>query len=203
MFLWSALAHLIALTSPGPDTAIVLRQVSLYGRSEGIKASIGIGFGIYIHCLLAVNGISIIIISNEFYKLIISIIGSVYIFYLGLSMFLNRQQENELACHDKPKYKNSLLMGLITNIFNIKAFLFFVSLFTIIIESLDGIYFYLYPIYFSLMSSLWFILLSLLVTNSNNKSFNIYSNKYISLALSFVLCLIGLFILLKSIYEYF
>ena len=67
MFLWSALAHLIALTSPGPDTAIVLRQVSLYGRSEGIKASIGIGLGIYIHCLLAVNGISIIIISNEFY----------------------------------------------------------------------------------------------------------------------------------------
>ena len=202
MFLWSALAHLIALTSPGPDTAIVLRQVSLYGRAEGIKASIGIGFGIYIHCLLAVNGISIIIISNEFYKLIISIIGSVYIFYLGLSMFLNRQQENELASNDKPKYNNSLLMGLITNIFNIKAFLFFVSLFAIIMESLDGAYFYLYPIYFSLMSSLWFILLSFLVTTSN-KRFNIYSNKYISLALSFVLCLIGLFILLKSIYEYF
>ena len=203
MFLWSALAHLIALTSPGPDTAIVLRQVSLYGRLEGIKASIGIGFGIYIHCLLAVNGISIIIISNEFYKLIISIIGSIYIFYLGLSMFLSRQQENESVSHDKPKYNNSVLMGLITNIFNIKAFLFFVSLFAIIMESLEGIYFYLYPIYFSLMSSLWFILLSFLVTTSNNKRFNIYSNKYISFVLSFILCLIGLFILLKSIYEYF
>ena len=203
MFLWSALAHLIALTSPGPDTVIVLRQVSLYGRSEGIKASIGIGFGIYIHCLLAVNGISIIIISNEFYKFVISIIGSVYIFYLGLSIFLSRQQENESVSHDKPKYNNSILMGLITNIFNIKAFLFFVSLFAIIMENLDGIYFYLYPIYFSLMSSLWFILLSFLVTTSDNKRFNIYSNKYISFALSFILCLIGLYILLKSIYEYF
>ena len=70
MFLWSALAHLIALTSPGPDTAIVLRQVSMHGRSEGIKASIGIGFGIYAHCLLAINGISLIILSNDFYKLI-------------------------------------------------------------------------------------------------------------------------------------
>ncbi len=37
MFIWSALAHFIALTSPGPDTAIVLRQVSLYGRKEAIK----------------------------------------------------------------------------------------------------------------------------------------------------------------------
>jgi hypothetical protein len=28
MFIWSAIAHFIALTSPGPDTAIVIRQVS-------------------------------------------------------------------------------------------------------------------------------------------------------------------------------
>ena len=57
MFIWSALAHLVALTSPGPDTAIVIRQVSLYGKNEGIKTSLLIGIGIYIHCLLAVNGI--------------------------------------------------------------------------------------------------------------------------------------------------
>ena len=203
MFLWSALAHLIALISPGPDTAIVLRQISLYGRTEGIKAAIGIGFGIYIHCLLAVNGISIIIISNEFYKFIISLIGSIYIFYLGFSMFLSREQINNLTSYDRAKYNSSFLIGLITNIFNIKAFLFFVSLFSIIIENLDGIYFYLYPIYFSLTSSLWFILLSFVITASNSKRFNISSNKYISIGLSLILCLIGLFILIKSIYEYF
>ena len=43
MFIWSAFAHLIALTSPGPDTAIVIRQVSIHGRIEGIKTAIGIG----------------------------------------------------------------------------------------------------------------------------------------------------------------
>ena len=53
MFIWSAVAHLIALTSPGPDTAIVIRQTSIYGRADGIKASLGIGIGIYIHCILA------------------------------------------------------------------------------------------------------------------------------------------------------
>ena len=73
MFFWSAIAHLIALTSPGPDTAIVLRQVSLHGRKEGFRASLGIGLGIYIHCILAVNGISIIIVSNELYKFLISL----------------------------------------------------------------------------------------------------------------------------------
>jgi hypothetical protein len=47
MFLWSAVAHLIALTSPGPDTAIVIRQVSLYGRIAERKTALGIGIGIY------------------------------------------------------------------------------------------------------------------------------------------------------------
>ena len=201
MFLWSALAHLIALTSPGPDTAIVLRQVSLHGRVEGIKAAIGIGLGIYVHCLLAINGISLIILSNDLYKLIISLIGGAYIFYLGMSMFISNSEVSTEINNNKSK--NSFLNGLITNIFNIKAFLFFVSLFSIIIDNLNGIYFYIYPIYFAAMSSIWFIFLSFVVTTSKNKTFNIYSNKYISSAMSIILCAIGLFILIRSIYEYF
>jgi len=201
MFLWSALAHLIALTSPGPDTAIVLRQVSLHGRVEGIKAAIGIGLGIYVHCLLAINGISLIILSNDLYKLIISLIGGAYIFYLGMTMFLSNSQVSTEINNNQSK--NSFLNGLITNIFNIKAFLFFVSLFSIIIDNLNGIYFYIYPIYFAAMSSIWFIFLSFVVTTSKNKTFNVYSNKYISSAMSIILCAIGLFILIRSIYEYF
>ena len=201
MFLWSALAHLIALTSPGPDTAIVLRQVSLHGRVEGIKAAIGIGLGIYVHCLLAINGISLIILSNDLYKLIISIIGGVYIFYLGMTMFVSNSQA--ITEINNNQSKNSFLNGLITNIFNIKAFLFFVSLFSIIIDNLNGIYFYIYPIYFAAMSSIWFIFLSFVVTTSKNKTFNVYSNKYISSAMSIILCAIGLLILIRSIYEYF
>jgi len=201
MFLWSALAHLIALTSPGPDTAIVLRQVSLHGRVEGIKAAIGIGLGIYVHCLLAINGISLIILSNDLYKLIISLIGGLYIFYLGISMFISNSEVSTEINNNKSK--NSFLNGLITNIFNIKAFLFFVSLFSIIIDNLNGIYFYIYPIYFAAMSSIWFIFLSFVVTTSKNKTFNVYSNKYISSAMSVILCAIGLFIVIRSIYEYF
>mgnify|MGYP001322091672 FL=1 len=178
MFIWSAVAHLIALTSPGPDTAIVVRQVSLYGRAEGYKAAIGIGIGIYIHCLLAVNGISLFILSNELYKLIISLIGGIYILYLGISMFISR---DSLKNNTKQniKNRNSILVGLITNIFNVKAFLFFVSIFTILIDSLDNSLYYIFPVYFAITSWLWFSFLSYIMTASNNKTFNIFSNKYI------------------------
>ena len=201
MFLWSATAHLIALTSPGPDTAITIRQISIHGRKGGIEAAIGIGFGILIHCILAITGISLIILSNDLYKFIISIIGSIYIFYLGISMYLNPNYKNTF--NDKGfVFKNSFLIGFFTNIFNIKAFLFFISLFSILLESIYGIYYFLYPFYFSITSSFWFIFISYIFTNSKNKNLNIFSNKYISYLMSFILCLIGIYILITSINDY-
>ena len=87
---------------------------------------------------------------------------------------------------------NSLIIGLITNVFNVKAFLFFVSLFTILIDNLTDIYFYVLPLY-----------LSYILTVSKNKTFNVYSNKYLSTIMSLILCFIGLLILFRAIYEYF
>ena len=203
MFLWSALAHLIALTSPGPDTDIVLRQDSLYGRIEGFKASFGIGIGIYIHCILAVNGISIIIVSNELYKFLISLVGGTYIMYLGISMLTSETNNVSKENISVQTNKNSFLAGLVTNIFNVKAFLFFVSLFTILVDSINDVLFYIYPLYFAITSCLWFLFLSYVTTISKNKNFNVYSNKYISYFMSLVLCLISLLILIRAFYEYF
>ena len=203
MFIWSSIAHLIALTSPGPDTAVTIRQVSLYGRNAGIYTALGIGVGIYIHCFLAINGISLFILKNELYKFSISIIGSSYIFYLGITML----KTDSVFKYDRNNFQNSssiygsFFSGLVTNIFNVKAFIFFVSLFTILMDSIQGVFFYLYPIYFSITSALWFILVSFLLTSSN--TINIHKNKIINYFLSAILCLIGLFIFIKSIYEYF
>lgn len=201
MFVWSAVAHFIALTSPGPDTAIVVRQVSMYGRSAGIKTALGIGFGILIHCILAISGISLLIISNNLYKFIISIIGGLYILYLGISIFLN---DLEITTDEnKFRYeKNGFIVGLITNIFNVKAFLFFVSLFSILVESLSGIYYFLFPLYFSITSALWFIFVSIVITHSSI-NINIYTNKYLTSVMSFILCFIGIFIIISALNEYF
>ena len=201
MFIWSALAHLIALTSPGPDTAIVIRQVSIHGRNEGFKAALGIGVGIYVHCFLAINGISLIILSNDLYKFIISIVGGTYITYLGISMYFDKST-NEIS-KSNIKFKNSFIIGLITNIFNIKAFLFFVSLFSVLLDSINGIFYYLYPVYFSMTSALWFIFLSYILTISKYKNFNINTNAYISPIMALILFLIGLYIIFTSINEYF
>ncbi|MDC1187707.1 LysE family translocator [Gammaproteobacteria bacterium] len=201
MFIWSSIAHFIALTSPGPDTAIIIRQVTLHGRKSGFIAALGIGFGISVHCFLAISGISLFILSNDLYKLLISIFGSSYLIYLSIMML---KTSKNIAYSTSEDYKplNSFATGFITNIFNIKAFIFFVSLFTILIESIDGIYFYLYPIYFSITSCLWFVLVSYMLSLKNN-SFNIHENKIIKYIMSLLLCIIGLSIFFRSVYEYF
>ena len=202
MFIWSSLAHIIALTSPGPDTAIVIRQVSLYGRKSGVLAALGIGLGIYIHCLLAINGLSLLVVSNVLYKFIISVIGSTYILYLGIKMLMPQPDIKENEVQDK-KASSSFFIGLITNLFNIKAFIFFVSLFSILVDSINGLYFYIYPLYFAFTSAGWFIFLSYLLTNQSLEKLNIHSNKLVSKITAILLCLIGLSILIKSFYEYF
>jgi len=111
----------------------------------------------------------------------------------------NNAKENDQAISSS--FYGSFTSGLITNIFNIKAFIFFVSLFSMLIDSIDGLFFYIYPIYFSITSALWFMFLSYLLTSSN--TFNIERNYLINKAMALILCSIGLFIFLKSLYEYF
>ena len=53
MFLWSAIAHLFAVVSPGPDTALIIRQVARRGRLSGYYAGLGIGTGVFIHSIFA------------------------------------------------------------------------------------------------------------------------------------------------------
>ena len=121
--------------------------------------------------------------------------------YLGISIFLS---DLEITTDEKKFLfeKNSFIVGLITNIFNVKAFLFFVSLFSILVESLSGIYYFLFPLYFSITSALWFIFVSIVITHSSI-NINIYTNKYLTSVMSFILCFIGIFIIISALNEYF
>ena len=73
MFVSAAIAHLLAVMSPGPDTAIIFQQSFAKGRKSGILTAVGIGTGIFLHCLLAISGISILLYSTEEARFIIKI----------------------------------------------------------------------------------------------------------------------------------
>ena len=198
MFLSAAIAHLLAVMSPGPDTAIIFQQSFAKGRNSGILTALGIGFGIFLHCLLAISGISILLYSTEEARFIIKILGASYLIYVGFQSLL-------LQDASEPKIRTTIfthpfLIGLITNILNIKAFLFTVSLFSFINLQPDSLMSWIYLFYFPLITAAWFSFVSYALTHEAlGDIFDQYNPKIQFASSAFILAL-GLLIFLQTIY---
>ena len=81
----------------------------------------GIGVGILIHCYLAIFGISTLLLSNNIAGDLISMFGSFYLIFIGISSF----KSESMTSKESKLIASSFINGFITNIFNIKAFVFF------------------------------------------------------------------------------
>lgn len=198
MFLSAAIAHLLAVMSPGPDTAIIFQQSFAKGRNSGILTALGIGFGIFLHCLLAISGISILLYSTEEARFVIKILGASYLIYVGFQSLL-------LQDASEPKIRTTIfthpfLIGLITNILNIKAFLFTVSLFSFINLQPDSLMSWIYLFYFPVITAAWFSFVSYALTHEAlGDIFDQYNPKIQFASSAFILAL-GLLIFLQTIY---
>ena len=198
MFLSAAIAHLLAVMSPGPDTAIIFQQSFAKGRNSGILTALGIGFGIFLHCLLAISGISILLYSTEEARFIIKILGASYLIYVGFQSLL-LQDSSEVKTRTTI-FTHPFLIGLITNILNIKAFLFTVSLFSFINLQPDSLMSWIYLFYFPVITAAWFSFVSYALTHDAlGDIFDQYNPKIQFASSAFILAL-GLLIFLQTIY---
>ena len=197
MFISAAIAHLLAVMSPGPDTAIIFHQSLAKGRTHGVLTALGIGSGIFIHCLFAISGISLLIYSSDEAKFIIKSLGGLYLLYIGMSFFLVKQSSK--ADEAKVLFNNPFIIGLITNLLNVKAFLFTVSLFSFINLDSNSWMSFIYLFYFPLITASWFSFVSYALTHqSMGDIFNKYSDN-IQIASSAFIAGLGLIILLQTL----
>ena len=60
-FLTVALVHLLAVASPGPDFAVMLRQALCQSRRTALLTAAGIGTGILVHVTYSLLGIGLLI----------------------------------------------------------------------------------------------------------------------------------------------
>ena len=198
MFLSASISHLLAVMSPGPDTAIIFQQSFTKGRKSGIFTALGIGFGIFLHCFLAISGISILLYSTEEARFIIKFLGASYLVYIGFRSLLP-QKDSE----PKPAstvLTHPFLIGLITNILNIKAFLFTVSLFSFINLQPDSLMSWIYLFYFPVITAVWFSFVAYALTHEAlGDIFDQYNQKIQFASSAFILTL-GLLILSQAVY---
>lgn len=171
-FLTIAIVHLVAVASPGPDFAIVVRNSIAYGRRIAIYTSIGIGAAILLHVGYSLVGLSVVIATTPWLFKTFSYLAAGYLLYLAFGALRSGPSAGstvDTTDQDKPMIsaKKALWMGFLTNGLNPKATLFFLSLFTAII-SIDtpfGVRLG-YGIYLAVATGLWFCFLSFMLSTS-------------------------------------
>ena len=199
MFFSAALAHLLAVMSPGPDTAIIFHQSFTKGRVQGILTALGIGFGIFVHCFFAISGISLLIYSSDEAKFFIKFMGAIYLLYLGISFFISKKSSK--TDESKVLFKNPFIIGFVTNLLNVKAFLFTVSLFSFINLNSNTLMSLIYLLYFPIITAAWFSFVSYALTHqSMGDIFNKHSDTIQFTSSAFIAGL-GLLILIQTLYE--
>ncbi len=166
-FLTIALVHLVAVASPGPDFAIIVRQSITYGRKTALWTSLGVGSGILIHVGYSLLGIGLIVSQSIAVFSIMKLAGALYLIYLGSKALrakpMNRAEVTATKRDHLPTTLQALRTGFFTNGLNPKATLFFLSLFTVVIDPATPLIIQAgYGLYMALATALWFSGLSLL-----------------------------------------
>jgi RhtB (resistance to homoserine/threonine) family protein len=175
-FLTIALVHLLAVASPGPDFAMVLRQSILSGRRSAIYTSIGIGSGILVHVCYCLLGLGLLISRSLLLFNLIKLVGAAYLLYVGWRSLRARPTDTAEDAVTKsrtiPSAAQALSIGFLTNLLNPKATLFFLSLFSLVIKPQTPLWVQLgYGVYMALATALWFSALSLFLTRPGVRDF--------------------------------
>lgn len=175
-FLIIASVHLLAVASPGPDFAIVLRYAVRYGRRAAIFASLGIGLAILLHVTYSLVGIGVLIKTTPWLFQLLTVLAACYLLYLAQGALRVKapvgQQVIALEQHAVPASMKAFRAGFITNGLNPKATLFFLSLFAVVISAETPFsYKLIYGLYMAVATAAWFCMLSMVLTNTRVRGF--------------------------------
>lgn len=176
-FLTIAGIHLLAVASPGPDFAVVLKHSVSYGRRAAMLTSIGIGLGILVHVAYSLLGIGILIQNTPGMFQVLSYAAAAYLLYIGWGALNSKPAQpadvNAVPL-DAPKItdKKAFWVGFLTNGLNPKATLFFLSVFAVAVsvETPNGVKL-LYGLYLALATGLWFCVLSYCLSSARVRQF--------------------------------
>jgi RhtB (resistance to homoserine/threonine) family protein len=160
-FFTIVIVHLLAVASPGPDFAVVVRQSVTFGRRTALWTSLGVGLGIFVHVAYSLLGIGLLISRSIVFFNMIKLAGALYLIYLGAkslraSTYQTSANRPEVA-HPAPAAGQAVRTGFLTNGLNPKATLFFLSLFSVVISRETPIIIQAgYGLYMAAATAAWF-----------------------------------------------
>lgn len=169
-FLTIALIDFLAIVSPGAAWVLIIRNGLAYSRRIVIYSSIGLGLGIAVDIIVCLAGTSFLTTELGVYFFVIKYLGVAYLCYLGFVLLTDRSRMS--ASRKIPgsvmgmTAASTIRMGIITNVTNINAYLFFLSLFTLVVSHTTPLAVKaVYGIEMSIAESVWFIILGSFISH--------------------------------------
>nr|WP_205346636.1 LysE family transporter [Stutzerimonas stutzeri] len=164
-FMTVALVHLLAVASPGPDFAVVVRESVAQGRRAGSWTALGVGCGIFVHVAYSLLGIGLIVSQSIVLFNLFKWLAAAYLVYLGWRALRARPMNLEaIDGANAPVARSAwraFVIGFVTNGLNPKATLFFLSLFTVVISPDTPLLVQAgYGFYLAGATALWFLLVA-------------------------------------------
>ena len=174
-FMTLAVVHFLAVVAPGPDFAITVRQSVRYGRTVGMVTALGIGMGISLHVGYTLLGVGALLHTYPWLLTVASVLGAAYLVYLGVALIRSHARpaagntpesttptEADAALASLPK---AFALGFLTNATNPKATLFFMAIFTTLVQSTTPLEVQaLYGLWMCCVNAGWFMLVAGLFT---------------------------------------
>lgn len=143
LFLTVALVHIVALMSPGPDFFFVSQTAVSRSRKEAMMGVLGITAGVMVWAAVALLGLNLILEKMAWLHSIIMVGGGLYLCWMGYQMLRGALKKEEKAAQ-APQVElatssgRSFMKGLLTNLANPKAIIYFGSVFSLFVGDSVG-----------------------------------------------------------------
>lgn len=166
---------LLALISPGPDFAIIVRNSLIYSRKIALFTALGIALGILVHVSYTLLGAGILIAETPWVFTFFKYIGAGYLLYIGYKGLRAKKHSLDFGSLTSKKDMSALAAlrsGFLTNALNPKAMLFFISLFSVVVSpDTPFIIMLLYAVIIFASTLIWFSCVAFFLSGKRTREY--------------------------------
>ncbi|MFP2517098.1 threonine export protein RhtC [Buttiauxella agrestis] len=140
LFLTVAVLHIVALITPGPDFFFVSQTAVSRSRREAMMGVLGITCGVMVWAGVALLGLNLILEKMAWLHSIIMVGGGLYLCWMGYQMLRSALKKETVKPTEEVSVElarsgRSFLKGLLTNLSNPKAIIYFGSVFSLFVSN--------------------------------------------------------------------
>jgi threonine efflux protein len=125
--------HVLAILSPGPNVLVVTQTAASRSRRAGVAVALGIAVGAALWSSAVLAGLALVFAQVAWLYRGLAIAGGAYLVYLGVRLWIGATQPLSTARAAPAQDGRAFRVGLLTNVTNPKALVFYGSVFAALV----------------------------------------------------------------------